>query len=63
MLDGEAFVADSGQKVAVLEILLDGFDGFFFLGAADCGSDCGQAAVVSSGGSGIEGEEWVGGSG
>lgn len=62
MLHGEAFVFDAGQEMAVLEILFDGFDGLFFLGAGDGGSDCGQAVVVA-GGSGGEGEKWVGGSG
>nr|GMD32074.1 hypothetical protein VITISV_017528 [Ipomoea batatas] len=31
----EAFVPDSGQEVAVLELLLHGFDGLFFPGSAD----------------------------
>lgn len=39
LLHGEAFVVDSGEEVAVFELVSDGFDGFFFLCARDCGGD------------------------
>lgn len=41
LFDGEAFVFDSGEEVAVCELLFDGFNSFFLFCAADGGPDCG----------------------
>lgn len=57
LLDGEAFVADSGDEVAGLELFFYGFDGFFLLGAADGGADERGAAF----GGGVGAEEGRGG--
>lgn len=46
LLDGEAFVGNAGDEVAVFELFFDCFDGFFFLRAADGGADCGGASGV-----------------
>lgn len=62
MLHGEAFVVDSGEEVAVFELLLDGFDGFFFPCARDCGGDGREETVGFENGFG-GGVEWVHGSG
>lgn len=48
LFDGEAFVLDGGEEVAVLQVVFDGFDGFFLPGSADGGADCG--AVPAEGG-------------
>ena len=45
LLDGEAFVVDGGEEVAVLEVGLDCLDGFFLVGTRDGGSD-GQVTRV-----------------
>ena len=45
LLDGEAFVVDGGEEVAVLEVGLDCLDGFFLFGTRDGGSD-GQVTRV-----------------
>lgn len=52
MLDGESFVFDTGDEVAVLELLFDCFYGFFFLCTADCRADSQRHSVGSTVGSG-----------
>jgi len=47
LLDGEAFVVDGGEEVAVLEVGLDGLHGFFLFGARHGGSDDWETRVVS----------------
>lgn len=42
LLDGQALVADGGDEVAVLELLLDFIDGLFLLRAADGGVNFGE---------------------
>lgn len=57
LFDGEAFVFYAGEEVAVLEVVFDGFDGFFLLGSADSGADCGAAPAEGGGEEGI-GNGW-----
>lgn len=42
LLHRQALVADGGDEVAVLELLLHLVDGFLLLSAADCGVDFGE---------------------
>ena len=68
LLDGEALVVDASEEVAVLQLLLDGFDGCFLLRAGN-GGGYGREVVGAAGfecGSGFGGGgkvEWVNGSG
>lgn len=66
LLDGEAFVADSGEKVTVFEVFLHGLDRLFLLGSGNGGSDQREAvamavAVAVAERDLGEGEEGVGG--
>lgn len=49
LFDGEAFVVDAGEEVAVLELLSDGVDGFFLLAAGNGGGDGREVVVAMSG--------------
>lgn len=46
LLDGETFVVDGGEEVAVLQVRLDGFDSLFLLVTRHGGSNDREARVV-----------------
>jgi len=46
LLDGEAFVVDGGEEMAVLQVRLDGFDSLFLLVTRHRGSDDREARVI-----------------